>query len=114
MNKVILEGRIGRDPEVKFMPSGAQMTSVSLATSNDYKDKSGEWIKKPASWHNLVAWGDAALALAECRKGDIVHAEGKIEYSEWTDKEGQKRTGVKIVCFVIERKAGGPNHNGRG
>lgn len=108
MNKVILEGRLGRDPEVKFMPSGAQMTSVSLATSNDYKDKSGQYVKKPVSWHNVVCFGDPALALAECRKGDIVRAEGKIQYDEWTDTDGKKRTGTKILCFVIEKKNNKP------
>lgn len=102
MNKVQLEGRLGKDPEIKFMPSGKAVASVSLATSNDYKDKSsGEWITKPASWHNLVAFGTDADALAGYRKGDKLKVEGKIQYEEWTDKAGAKRLTTKIVCFGI-------------
>jgi single-strand DNA-binding protein len=105
MNKVILEGRLGRDPEVTYSAAGLKIASVGLATSNDYKDKtSGQFIKKPASWHNLVAFGEPAGSLAECKKGDIVNVEGKIEYNEWTNGEGKKQTRTKILCFGIEKK----------
>lgn len=104
MNKVILEGRLGKDPEGRFTPGGAKLTSAGLATSNDYKDKTGQYVKKPVSWHSLVCFGDPAVALAECRKGDIVHAEGKLQYDEWTDSDGKKRTGTKILCFLIQKK----------
>ncbi|PKN69597.1 MAG: hypothetical protein CVU54_09695 [Deltaproteobacteria bacterium HGW-Deltaproteobacteria-12] len=105
MNKVQLEGRLGRDPETKFTASATQITTVSLATSNDYKDKAtGQYVKKPASWHSIVCFGDVAKALAEYRKGDIIHAEGKIQYEDWTDAEGKKRTGTKIICFSVELK----------
>ena len=104
MNKVILEGYLGHDPESRFTPDGAQWTKASLATSNDYEDESGQYVKKPESWHNIVCFGYPALVLAECRKGDIVHAEGEIQYDEWTDQNGNKRTGTKILCFVIEKK----------
>ncbi len=104
MNKVQLSGRMGRDPEVRSTSSGGAITSASLATSNDYRDKSGQWVKKPASWHNLVAFGPVGEALARFHKGDILRVEGKIAYNEWTDKDGKKRTTTKIVCFEVAKE----------
>jgi single-strand DNA-binding protein len=103
MNKVQLEGRLGKDPEVRFLPAGGQLTVATLATNNSYKGKDGSWIEKPSSWHNLTAFGGPALALAEFRKGDIVKVEGKIQYDEWQDKDGKKRTSTKILCFLVEK-----------
>jgi len=105
MNKVQLEGRLGKDPEIRFDKNGKPIGSVTLATSNDYKPKgSDEWVKKPASWHNLVAFSKDAEALGTYRKGDKLAVEGKITYDEWTDKEGKKRLTTKIVCFGIQAK----------
>ena len=107
MNKVMLEGYIGRDPEIKFLVNGSSVANTTLATSNDYKPKgSGDWVKKPASWHNIVAFGKDAEALCTYIKGDKLAVEGKISYEEWTDKDGNKRTTTKIVCFGIVPKEG--------
>lgn len=105
MNKVQLSGRMGRDPEVRSTSSGGTITSASLATSNDYKNKSGQWVRKPPSWHNLVAFGPVGEALALFHKGDILRVEGKITYDEWTDKDGKKRTTTKIVCFEVAKES---------
>jgi single-strand DNA-binding protein len=102
VNKVALEGRLGKDVEIRFTRDGKSVANVTLATSNDYQDKSTkEWIKKPASWHNLVAFGKDAENLAGYKKGDKLKVEGKITYDDWTDKSGAKRQTTKIVCFGI-------------
>ena len=100
MNRVILEGHLGRDPEIRYLSSGQPMATVSLATSNDYK-KGEEWVKMPASWHNLVAFGDVATSLAEARRGEKVKVEGKITYRKW-EKDGQERTSMEIQVFKAE------------
>jgi single-strand DNA-binding protein len=103
LNKVILEGRLGKDPEVRFLPSGGQLTISTLSTSNNYKNKDGQWIEKPLSWHNVAAFGGAALALAEFKKGDQIKIEGKLEYHNWTDDQGINRSTTKILCFLVEK-----------
>ena len=105
MNLVKLGGHLGIDPEIRYLPKGDMVVNASLATSNDYKNRdSGEWIKKPASWHNLVAFGKVAEELAGFAKGNKIQVEGKIMYEEWTDKSGNKRTATKIQIFKIEKQ----------
>jgi single-strand DNA-binding protein len=100
MNKVILEGFVGKDPEIRNLPNGTMVCSASLSTSNNYK-KDGQWVKQPPSWHRLVAFGKFAEALAECRKRQRAKVEGKLVYSEWTDSEGIKRVTVEICVFSV-------------
>lgn len=110
MNKVQLEGRVGRDAEVRYLPNGKQVANITLATSNDYKPEgSEEWVKRPATWHNLVAFGPDADALATYGKGDKLSVEGKITVDDWTDKEGKKRQTTKILCFGVITKGAQPN-----
>lgn len=102
MNKVVLEGRLGKDPEMTYLPNGTGLCKVSLATSNDYKDKKiDEWVKKEASWHNIIAFGNAADALAAYHKGDKVKVDGKVTYRKWEDKAGQKRETTEIQVFQV-------------
>lgn len=106
MNKVTLEGKLGRDPEMRYLPNGMMFCGVSMATSNDYKDRqSGEWIKKPPSWHNLTAFGKDAEAMSAYHKGDTLKVEGKIQYEEYTAKDGTKKSITKILCFGIPTSA---------
>lgn len=105
MNKVELEGRLGADPEVKYTDKGMMICTANLATSNDYKPKgSDEWVKKPASWHKIVAFDGRAEALANFKKGDKVKVVGKIQYREWHDKEGNKRISTEIHAWGIGDK----------
>lgn len=104
MNKVILSGHIGKDPEVTYLPDGKQVTKVTLATSNNYKGKDGKWIEKSASWHTLVAFGRFAEQLAEYRKGNKLEVEGKIQYRQWEDKGGVKHTTAEIIVFSVVGK----------
>jgi single-strand DNA-binding protein len=107
MNKIELEGNLGRDPEMKYLTSGKAVANCTLATSNDYKVKgSSEWVKKPPSWHNIVAFGPDAEALYTYQKGDKLAVEGKLQYDEWEDKQGNKRVTAKIICFGIAPKVG--------
>lgn len=104
MNRATLEGHLGKDPEVRFLNNGGQMATATLATSNDYKDKkSGEWVKKPATWHNIVAFGEAATSLSEARKGEKLKIEGKIAYREYTDKAGVKKYVTEIQAWKVEK-----------
>ena len=105
MNKVILEGYLGKNPDTKLTASGLQITNTTLGTSNDFLDKvTKEWIKKPATWHSLTAFGEVGKTLATFKKGENIHAEGKLQYDSWEDSEGKKRVSTKIICFGIEKK----------
>ena len=84
LNKVMLVGRIGKDPETKFLESGTQMSKFSLATTENYK-KNDQWEKK-TEWHNIVVWGKTSEYVGEnFHKGDLVYVEGKITTRSWDD-----------------------------
>jgi single-strand DNA-binding protein len=98
VNKVILIGNLGKDPEVKYTPSGAAVAKFSLATNERYKDKSGEWQDR-TEWHNIVAWQRTAEIAGEyLKKGRTVYVEGRLQTRSWDDKEtGQKKYMTEIV-----------------
>jgi len=101
VNKVILVGRLGKDPETRYMTSGDAVTTVTLATSENWRDKSGEKQEK-TEWHNLVFYNRGAYKLAEIageylKKGSQIYVEGKITTDKWQDKEGKDRYTTKIV-----------------
>lgn len=101
VNKVILVGNLGKDPEVSYLPSGQSVTKFSLATSRSYKDKTGEW-KEETEWHNIVAWGKTGESVAQyLSKGRQVYVEGRIQSRTWEDKEGKKRYNTDIVADNI-------------
>ena len=97
VNKVILVGTCGQDPEVKYMPSGDAVTNLSLATSEQWKDKkTGEKVEK-TEWHRVVLFGKVAEIAGEyLRKGSQVYIEGKLKTREW-EKDGVKRYTTEIV-----------------
>ena len=88
VNKAILVGRVGKDPEVRFTQGGAAVASFSLATDESYKDKSGEKVKK-TEWHNLVIWGPSVEKFVQpyIHKGDMIYVEGKLQTRSWEDKK---------------------------
>ncbi|HDP68438.1 MAG TPA: single-stranded DNA-binding protein [Candidatus Marinimicrobia bacterium] len=101
INKVILVGHLGRDPEVRYTPSGDAVADVSLATTEFYKDKNGERNEK-TEWHNLVMWrAQAEFAKEWLKKGQLVYAEGRLQTRTWDDKEGQKRSKTEIQVDQI-------------
>jgi single-strand DNA-binding protein len=98
VNKVILVGRLGRDPETRYTSGGQAVANFSVATDESYKDKNGERQKR-TEWHKIVVWGkQAEIAQQYLKKGSLIFIEGRIQSREWQDKEGQKRTSFEIVA----------------
>jgi len=96
VNKVILVGRLGRDPETRYTSGGQAVCHFSMATDESYKDKSGERQKR-TEWHRITVWGkQAEIAQQYLKKGAQIYLEGSIRTNEWTDKEGQKKTSYEI------------------
>ncbi|HVH86875.1 MAG TPA: single-stranded DNA-binding protein [Terriglobales bacterium] len=99
VNKVILIGNLGKDPEIKYTPSGTAVAKFSLATNENYKDKSGQWQER-TEWHNIIAWERLAEIVGEyVKKGSKLYIEGRLQTSSWDDKEsGQKKYKTEIVA----------------
>ena len=98
VNRVILVGRLGRDPETRYTGGGQAVANFSLATDESYKDRNGERQKR-TEWHKIVVWGkQAEIAQQYLKKGSLIFIEGRIQSREWQDKEGQKRTSFEIVA----------------
>lgn len=99
LNKVHLIGRIGRDPEVKYMQSGDAVVNMSLATSETWKDKKTGEKKEATEWHNIVMYGRLAEIAGEyLQKGSLIYVEGKIKTRKWQDKDGNDRYTTEIQC----------------
>jgi single-strand DNA-binding protein len=98
VNKVILVGRLGKDPETRYTGAGQAVCNFSLATDESFKDRNGERQKR-TEWHKIVIWAkQAEIAQQYLKKGAQIYLEGRIQSREWTDKEGQKRTSYEIVA----------------
>lgn len=96
VNKVILIGNLGSDPEVRYLESGSAVAKFSIATTESYTNKSGERVDN-TEWHRIELWeGLAKVAEKYLKKGNQVYIEGRIRTDNWTDKEGQQRSGVTI------------------
>jgi single-strand DNA-binding protein len=118
VNKVILVGRLGRDPETRYTGGGQAVANFSVATDETYKDRNGERQKR-TEWHKIVVWGkQAEIAQQYLKKGSLVFIEGRIQSREWQDKEGQKRTSFEIVAnnfrMLGGRGDGGASGSGGG
>ena len=112
VNKVILIGNLGRDPEVRYLESGTAVANFPIATSESYKDRnSGERITK-TEWHNIVMWrGLAEVAEKYLKKGNSVYIEGKLQTRNWQDKDGNTRYTTEVVAdnmvMMGSREGGG-------
>jgi single-strand DNA-binding protein len=115
VNKVILIGNLGKDPEVKFTPSGVPVAKFSLATNERYKDKSGEWQDR-TEWHNIVAWQRLAEIVGEyVKKGSKIYIEGRLQTSSWEDKQsGEKKYRTEIVAQDVVLLSGRGETDGEG
>src|SRR5450759_2691333 len=123
VNKVILIGRLGKDPEVKYTPSGTPVAKFSLATDEVYKDRSVEQQKR-TEWHNIVAWSKLAEICGEyLTKGKQIYIEGSIRSRQWEGQDKVKRTSYDIVAREMkmlgskadsERTAGAARASGDG
>jgi single-strand DNA-binding protein len=99
VNKVILVGNVGKDPDVKYSPSGTPVAKFSVATNERFKDRSGEWQER-VEWHSIVAWQRLAEIVGEfVTTGSKVYIEGKLQTSSWEDRQsGQTRYRTEIVA----------------
>ena len=102
VNKAILIGRLGRDPEVRHTGSGTAVANFTMATDEGYKDKTtGEWQKR-TEWHRIVAWARLAEQCANLlSKGKLCYIEGRLQTREWADRDGNKRQTTEIVANVM-------------
>lgn len=97
LNKVLLIGNLGRDPELRTTPSGANVATFTLATNRRWKDKNGEW-QDETQWHNLVAWGPQAETIGSyLKKGSRLFVEGRLTHRSWDGQDGQKHYITEII-----------------
>jgi single-strand DNA-binding protein len=111
VNKVILIGNLGSDPEIRYLEGGSSVARFNIATSESYTNKTGERVEQ-TEWHRIELW-DRLAQIAEkyLKKGNSVYIEGKIRSENWTDKEGQQRTGITIRVNNMTL-LGSPNSGG--
>jgi single-strand DNA-binding protein len=102
VNKVILVGNLGTDPEIRYTPSGSAVANFSLATKDQWTGKDGQKEEK-TEWHKIVAWGRLGEICGEyLKKGSQVYIEGRIQTRSWEDRDGNKRYTTEIHAFVMQ------------
>jgi single-strand DNA-binding protein len=102
INKVILVGNLGKDPELRYTPNGTAVATFPLATSSRWKDSAGE-SQQRTEWHRIVTWGRQAEVCNEyLKKGSQVYLEGRIQYRSFDDKEGNKRFVTEIIARLVQ------------
>ncbi|HEY3488116.1 MAG TPA: single-stranded DNA-binding protein [Gammaproteobacteria bacterium] len=107
INKVILIGHLGQDPEVKYMPSGSAVANVSIATTESWKDKTSGEKQERTEWHKVVFFARLAEIVGEyLRKGSQVYVEGRLQTRKWQDKNGQDRYTTEIVASEMQMLGG--------
>lgn len=119
VNKVILVGNLGADPEVRFTPSGQAVANFRMATTDSWTDKSSGQRQERTEWHRIVVWGKLGELCGEyLRKGRQCYVEGRLQTREWQDREGQKRWTTEVVAnqvvFLGGRDGGGSFGGGGG
>ena len=99
VNKVILLGNLGRDPEIRSMQSGSKMATFSIATSKRWKDKNTQEQKEKTSWHNIVVFGDGLVDIVEkyVKKGSQLYVEGELQTRKWQDQDGNDRYSTEVI-----------------
>lgn len=107
VNKVILVGNLGRDPEVRYSPSGAAIANVTIATSEGWKDKQTGEMQERTEWHRVVFFSRLAEIAGEyLRKGSQIYIEGRLQTRKWQDKEGQDRYTTEVVANEMQMLGG--------
>ena len=109
INKVILIGNLGQDPETRYMPSGGAVTNLRLATNESWKDKATGEQKERTEWHSVAMFGRLAEIAAEyLRKGSQVYVEGRLQTRKWQDKDGNDRYTTEVVANEMQMLGGRP------
>ncbi len=102
VNKAIIIGRLGKDPDMRYAPSGTAIANFSVATNSNFKDNEGNWNEK-TEWHNIVTFGRQAEFAGEyLKKGKLVYIEGRLQTSSWEDQNGQKRYKTEILANSLQ------------
>ena len=102
VNKVILIGNLGRDPDLRHLESGVSVAKFPIATNENYRDKNGEW-QTITEWHDIVAWRSTAeRAERDLKKGSLVFIEGRLTKRKWTDKDGNDRYSSEVVALSLK------------
>jgi single-strand DNA-binding protein len=113
LNKVMLIGNLGKDPEVRYTTSGTAVASFSIATSERFKNRSGEWEDR-TEWHNVTLWGRLAEIAGEyLAKGKTVYIEGRLQTRKWQDRDGRDRYTTEIVADRMQMLGGKGDGGGR-
>ena len=98
LNKCMIIGNLGRDPEMRYTPGGQAVTQFSVAANRNFRDPQGEW-QSEAEWFRVVVWGEQGERVAEhTRKGHKVYVEGRIQTRQWEDKDGGKRSTTELIA----------------
>jgi len=114
VNKVILVGNAGKDPETRYTPSGTAVTNISIATTEEWKDKNTGEKQSKSEWHNIVFFGRLAEIVAEyVKKGSQIYVEGSLTTEKWTDKSGNDRYTTKIKANEMQLLGGRPENSGQ-
>ena len=114
VNKVILIGNLGRDPELRYTQSGQAVANFTLATTETWNKKEGGGREERTEWHRIVAWGRTAELCAQyLSKGRTVYIEGRLQTREWENREGQKQKTTEIVALTVQF-LGSPRGAGQG
>jgi single-strand DNA-binding protein len=112
VNKVIIVGHLGKDPETRYSPDGGAITNISVATSEQWKDKASGEKQERTEWHRVVAFQRLAEIMGEyLTKGALVYIEGKLQTRKWQDKEGKDRYSTEIVAERLQMLGGKPKGN---
>jgi len=113
VNKVIILGNLGRDPETRYMPSGDAMTTISIATTDSWKDKASGEKKESTEWHRVTFFGKLAeIAGQYLKKGSSVYVEGSLRTRKYTDKDGIEKYATDIRADTMQMLGGKPNSTG--
>lgn len=113
VNKVIIVGNLGKDPEIRYTPSGGAVASITIATSDQWKDKVSGEQKEKTEWHNVVAFNRLAEIMGEyLKKGSQVYIEGKLQTEKWKDKQGNDRYTTKIYASEMQMLGSRSNNQG--
>lgn len=117
VNKVILVGRIGQDPEIRYMPSGGAVANLTIATSESWRDKQTGEVKEQTEWHRVVVFGKLAEIVGEyVKKGSQIYVEGKLQTRKWTDSNGVEKWTTEVVLNgpnAIMQMLGGKSEGGQ-
>ena len=110
VNKVILIGNLGADPDIRYMPSGEPVANLSLATSESWKDSQSGELREKTEWHRVVAFRKLAEIIGQyCKKGSKLYIEGRLQTRKWQDQNGQDRYTTEIIADTMQMLDGKPS-----